>query len=71
MSTEIEIGKTYKVVSQRKGTFTMRATSVDETWATGVITTGKAGAMLNYNERETGEEVTVRRSLCAFTEVAA
>ena len=64
----VEIGKTYLVNSQRKGTFVARITRVDSTWATGIITAGHAGAMLDYNERGKGEEVTVRRSLCKFTE---
>lgn len=68
--TTLTLGKTYKVNSQRKGKFTMRLTSFDDTWATGEITDGKAGAMLAHNEREKGEEITVRRSLCGFKEVA-
>jgi hypothetical protein len=66
-TTNIEVGKTYKVVSQRKGTFTGMATQVSDEWVTVLITTGKAMAMLDYNERDAGEEVTVRRSLTAFT----
>ena len=42
----------------------------DETWADVLITAGKAKAMLDYNEREQGETVTVRRSFCTFEEVA-
>lgn len=67
----IEVGKTYKVVSSRKGTFTGVATDVSDEWATILITKGKASAMLSYNEREKGEEVTVRRSFCTFTPVEA
>lgn len=68
MIEDIQVGKTYKINSSRKGTFTARLTMVDDTWATGVIVSGKASAMLPYNEREEGEEVTVRRSFCRFTE---
>ena len=64
----VEVGKTYLVNSQRKGTFMARITRVDDTWATGIITGGYARAMMEYNERDKGEEVTVRRSLCKFTE---
>ncbi len=67
----MEIGKTYLVNSSRKGTFAGRLDRLDETWATFTITGGKARAMLDYNEREKGEEVTVRRSLCGFTEQPA
>lgn len=64
---DIQAGKAYKVVSQRKGTFIGIATNVNEEWVTVLITGGKAQAMLSYNEREAGEEVTVRRSLTSFT----
>lgn len=66
-TTEIVVGKPYKVVSRRKGTFTGIAASVSDEWVTVLITRGKAKAMLSYNEREAGEEITVRRSLTAFT----
>lgn len=64
----MQVGKTYIVNSSRKGVFAGRLMHVCETWATFTVTAGKAKAMLDYNEREKGEEVTVRRSLCAFTE---
>lgn len=71
MTTELTIGKIYHVNSPRKGKFTGALTHVDDTWATIKITTGKAVAMLRENEREVGEEVTVRREWCVFTEVPA
>ncbi len=64
----VEIGKTYLVNSQRKGTFFLRATDINDEWVTGVVVGGEAGAMLHYNRRGLGEEVTVRRSLSKFTE---
>ena len=64
-------GKTYHVSSRRKGKFTGKLLSADDTWATFEITAGRADAMLDYNAREKGEEVTVRREWCTFTEVAA
>ncbi len=64
----IEIGKTYRIKSSRKGTFTGKIVALNDEWADVLITSGKAGAMLDYNEREAGEEVTVRRSFCTFTE---
>lgn len=70
-TTAIEAGRTYRINSSRKGTFIGVVTSLDDTWATVLITNGKAQAMMEYNEREAGEEVTVRRSFCAFTEVGA
>jgi hypothetical protein len=47
----------------------MKITSEDGVWATGVITADKAGALLEYNERDKGEEITVRKSFCSFNEV--
>lgn len=63
----LELGEVYLVTSSRKGTFVGKLTSYDETWATFEITAGKAKAMLEYNEREKGEDVTVRREWCTFT----
>lgn len=68
-SAELTIGKTYKVNSSRKGVFTGILTKCCDTWATLLITHGKAKAMLEYNESEQGEEVIVRRAFCTFTEV--
>jgi hypothetical protein len=70
-TTDLIVGRTYHVASRRKGKFTGKLVSQDDTWATLEITSGKAGAMLPYNEREVGEEVTVRREWCTFTEVLA
>ncbi|MGL4574546.1 MAG: hypothetical protein ACRCV9_07130 [Burkholderiaceae bacterium] len=64
----MEIGKTYLINSSRKGTFFGLLTKVDETWATFTIVAGVAKAMMDYNVRDAGEEVTVRRTLCTFTE---
>lgn len=68
MSMDLVVGKTYMVNSSRKGTFVGALTSADETWASFLITAGKARAIMDYNEREKCEEVTVRRSFCTFTE---
>ena len=71
MSTDIQVGKIYRVASNRKGVFTGVVTQACDTWATILITNGKAKALMEYNEREQGETVTVRRSFCAFTPVEA
>lgn len=65
----IEIGKGYSVNHSRKGVFDLKITSFDEEWATGIIIEGKASAMLPVNEKFEGEEITVRRSFCHFTEI--
>jgi hypothetical protein len=67
MTDQIETGKIYDVFSSRKGKFIMQITSHNETFATGIILKGTAKAILSYNEREEGEEVTVRKSLTTFT----
>ena len=69
MTTQPEAGKTYRVSHSRKGTFNMLMTSVHEEWTQGTIVNGRAKAMLPYNERETGEDITVRTSFCSFTEI--
>ena len=69
MDNPLEVGKTYRINSSRKGNFTARLTRIDETFATGTIVSGYAAAMMPENEREVGEEVTVRLSLCTFREV--
>lgn len=61
-------GRIYHVNSSRKGKFTGQLLQADDTWAIFRITQGKAKAMLDYNEREAGDEVAVRRSFCTFTE---
>lgn len=70
MSADVTIGQTYRVNSSRKGVFTGVVTQCCDTWATVLITNGTAKAMLDYNEREQGETVTVRRSFCTFTPLA-
>jgi len=62
----LEVGNIYKVNSSRKGKFQFQLTSQCDTWATGIITKGKAGAIMSYNEVEKGGEVTVRKSLTSF-----
>ena len=65
----MEIGKEYAVKSRRKGNFSGRLKSADDTWATFEITSGKTEAMLSYNEAFPGDEVTVRRAWFEFKEL--
>ena len=67
----MKIGANYLINHRRKGVFFGRLDRFDDTWATFTVTGGKARAMLDYNEREKGEEVTVRRALGVFTEQPA
>lgn len=70
MEQEIKVGATYRVSHTRKGAFVLRVDRLDDVWATGTIVSGRARALLDYNEVETGEEITIRRSFCTFVEVS-
>jgi hypothetical protein len=58
-----EIGKTYKIDHQRKGVFTIRVESQNEDTVTGIITSGFAGAMMAYNEKDIGDKISLRKSM--------
>lgn len=62
-------GKQYEVRNERKGTFTMLVTKIDGEWITGTITEGVAKAIMRYNVRDVGEEITVRACLSYFIPV--
>jgi len=57
-----EEGKIYKVRHSRKGIFHLYVLNQDDTWLTGRIIKGHAKAMLEYNEKYVGDEITVRKS---------
>lgn len=59
---KFEVGKTYRVQHSRKGTFILLVTSKTDEWVTGTIMEGTAKAMLDYNVREAGEDITLRLS---------
>lgn len=61
-----EVGGTYLVRHVRKGIFGMRVSHVSDEWVDGVVVNGTAKAVLDYNVKEVGDEITVRRSLCSF-----
>lgn len=63
------IGKVYKVIHTRKGTFFMRVTEVipePDGWTKGIITEGIADAIMNYNIKCIGDTINVRNSLALF-----
>lgn len=64
----LEIGAEYIVRHRRKGTFRMRVVREDETWVTGIITEG--GASSRDGWCEAGDEITIRKLLAEFEEVA-
>ena len=63
-----KVGKTYKVVHSRKGTFIGECVSVDDDFATFMIVGGTAKYMGEEN-RTSGEKVAVRLEFCSLSEV--
>lgn len=68
-SNSLMIGKEYLITHIRKGKFHAIVKGFNSDWVTIEITKGKAGAALECNERHPGEEMTVRKGFCRFTEV--
>ncbi len=60
-TVNIENGKTYLVSHERKGKFTFRCDSQDDTFAYGYVVAGSAMAMNSANRRDVGEEVSMRK----------
>ena len=55
-------GKKYLINHERKGQFTVLVESQDDTWIRCVIVAGTAGAYLEYNIRDAGENITLRKA---------
>jgi hypothetical protein len=64
----MKIGKLYKVNHSRKGKFNVRVTSFDDTWVTGVVENSTAVVIMDYNIKESGDTISIRRSLATFQE---
>ncbi len=60
---KLENGKTYLIDHPRKGVFVMRVDNHCDVWASGIIVDGKVNAMLDYNERSTGDKIAIRIDL--------
>ena len=60
--TNFKIGHIYKIKHCRKGIFSIQVKSQSEEWVTGVIIKGIADAVLDYNVKYEGEEITTRKS---------
>lgn len=56
-----ENGNTYIINHSRKGTFGIRVDSQDDEWLHGEVVGGTARAMMDYNVKEKGEAITVRK----------
>ena len=57
------VGKLYELRHSRKGTFTVQVKSVNGEWATCTIVEGVAKAIMSYNVKYEGEEISVRDTL--------
>lgn len=55
-----EVGHVYNVAHSRKGNLTIRVTRVNGEWLTGILLSDVAKAVLRYNVRYQGDEITVR-----------
>ena len=64
----LETGKVYRIRHSRKGKFSVCIDSQDSEWVNTTIVAGKAGAMLDYNEREGGEQIALRKSHIVWAE---
>lgn len=65
------VGKEYRIIHSRKGTFFGRVVSTDATWARVIVTSGTAVAAMRYNVANVGEEVSCRNCLCRMDPVEA
>lgn len=63
---KLKIGREYEVRHQRKGTFQMRVTGLRGEWIDGIVTAGKANAIMIYNIVLPGEPITIRDSFSYF-----
>ncbi len=58
-----KIGETYHIKNSRKGAFLMKVTGQCDTWLKGIIVEGRANAMMYYNTKGMGDEITIRKSM--------
>ena len=65
----VEVGKIYNVAHSRKGKFTMQVKSISGEWVSGVVVDSVAKAIMDYNFKYSGDEITVRDSHCNFSEL--
>jgi len=70
----MEVGKTYTVRHQRKGTFDLLVKSVmpdqtDDIWVVGIVLHGVTFALLPENIKRPGDKITVRLDLMTYEEI--
>lgn len=65
-----EDGNTYIINHTRKGVFGMRVDRQDDEWLHGEVVGGVAKAIMDYNVKEKGEAITVRKCLIRTAKAA-
>jgi hypothetical protein len=63
----IEVGKIYKVIHDRKGIFVLQVTSVNDEWISGIIIDGETNTVLRENKSYEGDGIQIRKSLASFS----
>ena len=56
-------GKTYIIQHVRNGVFTMKVTSIDDQYITGIVTDTRVAAMFSNGQYEEGDPITISRDL--------
>lgn len=56
-------GKTYTIYHVRNGIFTMKITSIDDQYITGIVTDTRTAAMFFSDQCEEGDTITIGRDL--------
>jgi len=65
------IGNEYEVRHTRKGTFCMTVENINGEWISGKVSAGIANALMSYNVKDVGDEITVRDTHSYFVPVTA
>lgn len=61
--TQPTTGKTYEIHHVRIGIFTMKITSIDDQYITGIVTDTRTAAMFFSDQCEEGDPITISRDL--------
>lgn len=56
-------GKTYEIHHVRNGIFTMKITSIDDQYITGIVADTRTAAMFSSDQCEEGDQITISRDL--------
>lgn len=56
-------GKTYEIYHVRYGIFTMKITSIDDQYISGIVTDSRTATMFSDGQCEEGDPITISRDL--------